>query len=525
MLALASIAIGLTFSNHRSSAVSPRSCTVVASSVVPQSLHWSESNHVLRINALRNNRDSTQPSLEIRSHRSTSHDTASSSKAAPKSGSKPEEAPGVVSIEELIVKERLGQGSQSEVLLGELPDSQLVAVKVGLRPRAIDREAIVLGIMSGVPGFPTLLHHEPAATGGGFMVVDLLGPSLADLANEAESERCTHLHAKALAKRLKRTSLHGKRPSAHRIPALSSRARYCDPGQLRRQQRRCFVRRRRRWTAYLDGQTLLQIGSRVLCLLRDLHAAGFVHNDIKPANILLGASGSAHSSQAEIFLIDFGSCTQIEDRHALNEDTPRHHFVDARRPLGTTMFSSLAADDCPRKMRPADDIESLVYTLVCLGTGRLPWEEKPALLAASMKRELLASSHYAKQLMSGLDSTSTTAALQALWAEVRRYHGDSHEGEAAAPVDYDACLAALQSSASELAAEADSFAQVKFSFQSVDRIGDPSTAGEEEPPAPDDEVNVRDFGLVVPTQRASSSSLQARQTADERRGRRGTGIE
>ena len=41
----------------------------------------------------------------------------------------------------------------------------------------------------------------------------------------------------------------------------------------------------------LDGHTLLRLGRGILRPLRQLHLEGFVHNDLKPANLLLSSDG------------------------------------------------------------------------------------------------------------------------------------------------------------------------------------------------------------------------------------------
>ena len=64
---------------------------------------------------------------------------------------------------ELVIKGRIGTGRQGEVRLGELPgEGGPVAIKCGIKPAsdAIVREAEVLSLMAGLPGFPTLHHYE-----------------------------------------------------------------------------------------------------------------------------------------------------------------------------------------------------------------------------------------------------------------------------------------------------------------------------------------------------------------------------
>ena len=89
-------------------------------------------------------------------------------------------------------------------------------------------------------------------------------------------------------------------------------------------------------------------------------------------------------------------------------------------------------------MHPADDIESLVYTLTYLATARLPWDGQPAALMASAKRELLANGSMAAALTDGVSCATTAVALRELYAEARRCRGG------AAGVDYKACVAILE---------------------------------------------------------------------------------
>lgn len=315
-------------------------------------------------------------------------------------------------IDELILEDRVGEGTQSEVLLGKLPSSVgLVAVKLGLKHGAVAREAVVLSAMSGTPGFPMVLHHEPDGPGapGGFMVMELLGPSLEDLRQSQG------------------------RQAAQTEVGLSTVA----------------LRPR------LSGPTLLRIGREVLRLLRQLHLAGFVHNDVKPANLLLN-KGKGRSPRS-MYLIDFGSCTRAEGR-AVSDGGAVSQFVEpASGPKGTALFASVAADEGVRPMRPADDIESLAYTLTYLAAGSLPWKRKPDAVALSMKQELLASTGVQPEKLTEDVHCSTAApALQALWAEVRRCCCDG------ASVDYEACLSALCGGASELEAKSNALSEVSL---------------------------------------------------------------
>ena len=295
-----------------------------------------------------------------------------------------------INIDNLMIEKCIGKGTQSEVLLGELPGIGQVAVKVGIKKNAIAREAPVLSAMSGFPCFPTVHHHEPHGelAAGGFLIVDLLGLSLEDLWQSESRSKC------------------------------------------------------------VDGETFLRLGRGILRPLRQLHLEGFVHNDIKPANLLLGPGSNAHPTR--LHLIDFGSCTQTEEHvHANGEVLP-----PSRGAIGTLSFASLAADG-PRErpMCPADDIEGLVFTLAYLAKGSLPWQGKPD-CAATWKPGLLETIDAATELTADIQCATTAAALQALLAELRRCHADGSD------LSYEACLAALGGETwSEAEAEADALSE------------------------------------------------------------------
>ena len=155
------------------------------------------------------------------------------------------------------VPRRLGKGLHGEVLLGESSQNsgEQVAIKVGFRRGDIEREASVLSAMAGVDGFPKVLLNEPPneQSKGGVLVMELLGPSLDELCQKI--------------------------------------APY----------------------TYLSGPTVMRVGRGALSPLHKLHVAGFVHNDVKPGNLLLGPRASAAAS--DIHLIDFGLTTLASDMY------------------------------------------------------------------------------------------------------------------------------------------------------------------------------------------------------------------
>jgi serine/threonine protein kinase len=268
--------------------------------------------------------------------------------------------------------------------LGEsLAGGKQIVIKVGLKRGAIDREAAVLTVMRGATGFPKLLHYgQPCERNpGGVLVMELLGPSLDDLCRQA-------------------------RPYT-----------------------------------YLSGPTVLRVGKMALARLHRLHLAGFVHNDVKPANLLLGARSTRQA--ATLHLIDFGLTTLATDM-----TLERHESL-----IGTPSFASLAGHHHRRPMRPVDDLESLMYTLAYLAAGSLPWQGLPDSQVASMKHRVLVEGPWI--LSDGYlkwTSPKVVAALHALWAEVMRCRGDGRE-EGRVPVEsinYDACLAIMRGGSEEM---------------------------------------------------------------------------
>jgi len=104
--------------------------------------------------------------------------------------------------------------------------------------------------------------------------------------------------------------------------------------------------------------------------LEDLHTLGFVHRDIKPQNILLGPKTSKEEHN-KIFLVDFGLSNQyLTDSGDHIEDTPDSRYASV---VGTAIFASINAH-MGIEITRRDDVESLVYTLIYLLVGTLPWK-------------------------------------------------------------------------------------------------------------------------------------------------------
>ena len=195
--------------------------------------------------------------------------------------------------------------------------------------------------------------------------------------------------------------------------------------------------------------TVLQVGREVLRCLRRLHEkGGYVHNDLKPGNVVLGAAGSRDA--ARLHLIDFGLSTPLTPRPgAAMETSGMAASAPAAGRAGTPTYASIAAHE-ERRTCAADDLESLVYMLADLAAGRLPWQaEQQGRSAVQMKRTMV-SERSIEALFEGAAAESPSegredvaSSLQAVWALVVACH------ETGAAVDYDACLNALGGGAEE----------------------------------------------------------------------------
>src|SRR5215207_93769 len=119
----------------------------------------------------------------------------------------------------------------------------------------------------------------------------------------------------------------------------------------------------------LPGSVTAALGLQLLAALRAVHAAGVVHCDVKPANVLLGADG-------RLVLVDFGIAETIDGG-------PVHPARRTGHILGTPAYMApeLVRGEAPR---PAADLWSLGATLYTVVEGRVPFayaEAAPTLAA------------------------------------------------------------------------------------------------------------------------------------------------
>ncbi|CAI5441133.1 unnamed protein product [Caenorhabditis angaria] len=109
------------------------------------------------------------------------------------------------------------------------------------------------------------------------------------------------------------------------------------------------------------GRILLQaIGA-----LRDLHEIGYVHRDVKPANMCFGIN---RKNRHVLYLLDFGLIRRFK-----TETGERRRAREKAGFRGTNRYVSLRVHS-RLEQTPADDMESLLYTAHELLIGDLPWK-------------------------------------------------------------------------------------------------------------------------------------------------------
>lgn len=106
-------------------------------------------------------------------------------------------------------------------------------------------------------------------------------------------------------------------------------------------------------------KTALMVGLQVIDRLEALHRIGYLHRDVKPDNLAIGL---AHNDNV-IYLFDFGLALPILAEVPVEKKG---------KAIGTRAFMSCRAHQ-GLQLSPADDLESLIFTIFYLIEGTLPW--------------------------------------------------------------------------------------------------------------------------------------------------------
>ncbi|CAJ0566757.1 unnamed protein product, partial [Mesorhabditis spiculigera] len=123
--------------------------------------------------------------------------------------------------------------------------------------------------------------------------------------------------------------------------------------------------RNARKSRHFTQETLFRVGKKIVSALEAVHQAGWVHRDVKPANCCIGRLDSSR-----IYLLDFGISRQCKTTHG--EMKKPRKMAQFR---GTFKYASIDAH-LKKEQGPSSDLQSLIYSMVEMGTGTLPWTAK-----------------------------------------------------------------------------------------------------------------------------------------------------
>jgi len=112
-------------------------------------------------------------------------------------------------------------------------------------------------------------------------------------------------------------------------------------------------------------KTVLLIADQLIARVEFVHSKNFIHRDIKPDNLLMGAGRHCN----KVFLIDYGLGKKYRDSR--NRD--HIPYRDDKNLTGTARYSSINAHLGIEQSR-RDDMESIGYVLMYFNRGSLPWQ-------------------------------------------------------------------------------------------------------------------------------------------------------
>ncbi|KAK0406148.1 hypothetical protein QR680_018395 [Steinernema hermaphroditum] len=122
---------------------------------------------------------------------------------------------------------------------------------------------------------------------------------------------------------------------------------------------------------HLSESTVLRVAVHALYAIKQVHEIGYLHRDVKPSNMVFGAT---MQDSKIIYLIDYGLARQYAEK---DSSTGKWLFRKPRERAevrGTTRFCSINIH-LKKEQSRADDMWAYVYSMIDLGPG-LPWSKQ-----------------------------------------------------------------------------------------------------------------------------------------------------
>ena len=114
-------------------------------------------------------------------------------------------------------------------------------------------------------------------------------------------------------------------------------------------------------------KTIIYLGIEMINIIEDIHKRHIIHRDIKPENFVISLNKNLKNNS--IYLIDFG----LSKRFRKPKTGEHIKYKDGKKLVGTAKFSSIYTHLGIEQSR-RDDLEGMMYTLLYLIKGKLPWQ-------------------------------------------------------------------------------------------------------------------------------------------------------
>ena len=115
-------------------------------------------------------------------------------------------------------------------------------------------------------------------------------------------------------------------------------------------------------------KTVLMLAQQFISRLEFIHNKNIIHRDLKPDNFVMGTEKNAHKA----YLIDFGLAKKY-----MNSKNEHIKMKEGKGLTGTARYASLYTHLGIEQSR-RDDLESMMFVLIYLLKGSLPWQNLKA---------------------------------------------------------------------------------------------------------------------------------------------------